>query len=103
MDRITPRAEASNWYRFHLRQARWFGALAAVIALVALLWPMILSMLVADATATLWIYAIAILADVAFFVLWLFLAIRYSQRAANGQLFEIHYLTRLTGSRLRKK
>jgi hypothetical protein len=80
-----------------LRQARWFGALSLVLGLVALLWPLVLSVLIGSPTLTLWIYGIAILADLALFVLWLILAIRYSQRAANGELFELAYLRRMTG------
>jgi hypothetical protein len=102
-DRFTTRSEASNWYRFHLRQARWFGALSALVGCAALLWPLLLSMLVGNLTATLWIYGVAILADLALFVLWLVLAMRYSQRAGNGELFEVPWVTRITGTRLQKK
>ena len=102
MDRVAPRAQASNWYRFHLRQARRFGALALVIGFAALLWPLLLSLVIASPVATLWIYGVAILADLALFVLWLYLAVRYSQRAANGELFEIPPFTRRTGTRTPK-
>lgn len=102
MDRLSPRAQASHWYRFHMRQARWFGALFAVIGFVALLWPLVLSMLVANAGATLWIYGLAIVIDIALFVLWLVLTIRYSQRAGNGELFEISWISRMTGTPTRK-
>jgi hypothetical protein len=85
-----------------MRQARWFGALSAVVGFVALLWPLLLSMLVANAMATLWIYGLAIIADLALFVLWIVLAMRYSQRAGNGDLFEIPWVARMTGSAARK-
>jgi hypothetical protein len=85
-----------------MRQARWFGALSAVIGFGALLWPLLLSMIVANATAALWIYGVAILADLALFVLWLVLAMRYSQRAGNGDLFEIPWVARITGPAARK-
>ena len=39
-------------------------------------------------------YALAILIDIALFVLWLVLAIRYSQRAARGETFDIPWLER---------
>jgi hypothetical protein len=102
VDRVAPRTETSRWYRFHLHQARWFGAFFAGAGFVALLWPLVLSMAVANLTATLWIYGLAILADITLFVLWLVLAMHYSQRAGNGELFEIPWIARVTGSAARK-
>lgn len=95
--RIAPRPDASTWYRYHLRQALWFGNFAALTALVALIWPLVISLLVSSVIATIWIYILAMLADGALFVLWLVLAIRYSQRAARGDLFEIPVISRITG------
>ncbi len=97
-DRIAPRSDVSNWYRFHLRQALWFGTIAALAALVAFLWPLILSVFVSSVIATIWIYVFAMLVDLALFVFWLIVAIRYSQRARNGELFTIPQLARLTGN-----
>jgi hypothetical protein len=85
-----------------MRQARWFGALAAVIGFVALFWPLAISLIVANPTATIWIYGVAIIADLALFVLWLVLAIRYSQRAGNAELFDIPWVARMTGRTARK-
>jgi len=85
-----------------MRQARWFGALASVIGFAALLWPLVLSMLIANATATIWIYGVAILADLALFVLWVVLAMRYSQRAERGELFDIPWVARITGTSVQK-
>jgi uncharacterized membrane protein len=98
-DRIAPRAEASQWYRFHLRQALWFGNIAALVALAAFLWPLLLSFAFANPTAIIWLYVLAMLADVALFVLWLVLAIRYSRRASQGELFEIPWVARITGTK----
>jgi uncharacterized membrane protein len=64
---------------------------------VALVWPLALSIVLTNVTATIWSYLLAMTADVTLFVLWLVLAIRYSQRAARGELFEIPYVTRFTG------
>jgi hypothetical protein len=97
-ERIAPRTDASGWYRFHLRQALWFGNIAALAALVALLWPLILSLIVTNVVATIWIYILAMLLDIALFVLWLLLAMRYSRRAAAGALFTVPWLARLTGT-----
>ena len=100
--RVEPRPDASQWYRFHLRQALWFGIFSGVIALAAFAWPLILSLIIGGLVATLWIYAIAMLADIALFVLWLVWAMRYSQRAGRGELFEIAWVARLTGTRISK-
>lgn len=97
-DRIAPRPDASNWYQFHLRQALKFGNIAALAALVAFLWPLLLSFVVSSVAATIWIYVLAMLIDIALFVLWLIAAIRYSQRAGRGELFEIPWLARRTGT-----
>jgi uncharacterized membrane protein len=85
-----------------MRQARRFGALVAVISFLALLWPLVLSLIVSNPTATLWIYGVAILADLALFVLWLILAIRYSHRAGQGELFELPFARRVTGTRAQR-
>lgn len=95
--RIAPRPDATSWLQFHLRQALWFGNLSALTALVALIWPLLLSVVVSNVMVTIWIYVLAMLADIALFVLWLVLAIRYSQRAARGELFEIPVVSRITG------
>ncbi len=85
-----------------MRQARWFGALAVVIAFAALVWPLIVSLVIASPIATLWIYGVAILADLTLFVLWLILAMGYSQRAGRGELFDIPWVARMTGTSVRK-
>jgi len=61
-----------------------------------------LSLLIGGLVATLWIYGIAMAADIALFVLWLVWAMRYSQRAGRGELFEIVWVARLTGTRISK-
>lgn len=96
-DRIAPRPEASSWYRFHLRQALWFGNIAATVALLAFLWPLLLSFVVSSVVATIWIYAFAMLLDIALFVLWLITAMRYSQRAGRSELFDVPWISRVTG------
>jgi hypothetical protein len=100
--RIEPREDASHWFYFHLRQAIWFGVLSGVIALIAFGWPLVFSLVVGNLAATLWSYGVAMVADIALFVLWLYLAIRYSQRAGRGELFEIPWVARLTGTRYSK-
>lgn len=96
-DRVSPRADASQWYRFHLRQAFWFGNIAAAITLAAFVWPLLLSFFFSAIGAIIWIYALAFVADIALFVLWLVLAMRYSRRAAAGELFDVPWVARLKG------
>ncbi|MDQ2992490.1 MAG: hypothetical protein M3R30_06705 [Candidatus Eremiobacteraeota bacterium] len=96
--RVAPRDDGSHWYRFHLRQALWFGNLAAIAGLVALLWPLVLASFVADVGATIWIYGLALVIDSAFLVAWIVLAVRYSRRAARGEFFVIPLVARVTGS-----
>ena len=79
-----------------MRQALWFGALSALIGLAAFSWPLVLSILVANIAATIWIYALASLGDLVLFVIWLVLAMRYSQRASRGDLFDVPWVARLT-------
>jgi hypothetical protein len=88
-ERLSPRPDASNWFRLQIRQALGFGLVSALIGLAALAWPLLLSLAVSNPTAILWIYAVAIVLDCALFVVWLVLALRYSQRAARGELFEL--------------
>jgi hypothetical protein len=85
-----------------MRQALGFGILSSAIGLVALLWPLLLSALVANVVATLWIYGIAMIVDLALLVLWIVLAVRYSQRAARGELFDVPWVARLTGTSARR-
>ena len=101
-DRIAPREETSNWYRFQMRQALWFGNLTVAIALAAFIWPLIVSFFATDVTVVIWVYVFAMLLDTAIFVTWLVLAIRYSRRAAHGDLFDIPWVARVTGTRSQK-
>jgi hypothetical protein len=82
-----------------MRQALWFGNFAALIALTALLWPLLASFAITDVTVTIWLYALAMLIDVVLFCGWLVLALRYSRRASRGELFEVPWVARLTGTR----
>ena len=81
-----------------MRQALWFGNVAAAVSLAAFVWPLLASFVVTGIGATIWMYVFAMLADLALFVLWLILAIRYSQRAARGELFDIPWVARITGN-----
>lgn len=100
---VAPRPESSSWYRFHMRQALWFGLEAAVVGLIALVWPLLASFFITNVVAMLWIYGFAMLVDVALFVFWLLLAARYSRRAGNGELFDVPWVVRLTGASSQKR
>lgn len=100
---VVPREEASNWYRFHVRQALWFGIISSAVGFAALLWPLLASLLVTSLPATIWIYALALLIDVVLLAVWLVLAARYSRRASRGELFDVPWVVRLTGATSRKR
>ena len=102
LERVTPRPEASGWFRFHVRQALGFGILSTAIGFAALIWPLVLSAIVANVIATLWIYGFAMIVDLALLVLWIVLAARYSQQAARGELFDVPWVARLTGTSVEK-
>jgi len=70
-------------------QAVAFGLYATVFAFLALLWPVIVSLIFPNGTAVIWVYALAFLVDVALFAVWLVSAIGYSKQASRGKMFEI--------------
>lgn len=93
------REPASSWYRMQIGQAVRFGAVFAVLAIAALAWPLVLSLLFANLIATLVFYGIALVLDCVLFVVWLSRALRYSKRAARGETFMLEpMLTRRTRS-----
>jgi hypothetical protein len=100
-ERVASRSGASAWYQFHLRQALWFGGLFAVAGFVALVWPLLASFILTGILTTIVIYVAAMVLDLALFVLWFVLAVRYSRRAADGELFDIPWVARITGTSLR--
>jgi hypothetical protein len=99
---IAPRPDASHWYAYHLRQALWFGLLCGVVGLFAFAWPLAISLFMSSVIGTIAVYVFAMVVDAALFVLWLTLAVRYSQRAGRGELFEIPWVARLTGTTIPK-
>lgn len=91
-EQLVEREPASSWYRRQVRQAVRFGVVSTVIGFAALLWPLVLSLLFANLTATLVFYGLAIVLDFALFVMWLKRAIGYSKRAARGETFSLQPL-----------
>lgn len=86
------REPASHWYRLQVRQALRFGLTWSAIGLAALLWPLVFSLLVGSMPATVAAYTLAIVVDIAVFVIWLRRAVGYSKRARRGETFNIgHY------------
>ena len=90
------RETKSNWLRFQTRQALWFGILAGLVEFAALLWPLLLSVLFPNVLAIEIVYGLAFVLDIAVFAVVLTLAIRYSRRAARGEMFDIPLVTNLT-------
>jgi hypothetical protein len=97
-ERLAPRDDASHWYKFHLRQALWFGSALVGAWFVALVWPLVASSLIDNLTATLWIYGIGLLLDAILLIAGMVAAVRYSRRAGRGAFFVIPWLARVTGS-----
>jgi hypothetical protein len=91
-EQFVEREPASSWYRRQVKQAVRFGAVSSIIGLAALLWPLILSLLFGNLTATLVFYVVAIALDIALFVMWLKRALGYSKRAARGETFSLQPL-----------
>jgi predicted metal-binding membrane protein len=85
-----------------MRQAFRFGAASALVAAIALFWPLVASFFVGGVGVIIWMYGVAIVLDIVAFVVWLGLAIRYSRRAAQGEFFDLPWLSALTGRASRK-
>ena len=86
-----------------MRQALWFGLEAGVVGFAALLWPLLASFFITGVTAMIWVYVFAMIVDLALLALWLVLAARYSRRAAQGELFDVPWVVRLTGASSQKR
>lgn len=83
------REPASLWYRAQVRQAVSFGMRSTLAGIAALAWPLVFSMFFGNVTATLVLYAIAILLDAALLVIWIRLVIRYGKQASRGETFTL--------------
>ncbi len=83
------REPASSWYRQQVRAALGFGIRSAIWGSVALLWPLVISLLAANLDVTLVVYVLALVLDVALFAAWLTRALQYSKRASRGETFAL--------------
>lgn len=83
------REPASSWYRQQVRQALKFGVRSALWGTLALVWPLVLSLLTGNPTVTLVVYGIAIVLDFVLFAGWLKRALWYSKRASRGETFAL--------------
>lgn len=81
-----------------MKQAFWFGLVSWSAGLLALAWPLLLSFVIPSPVVTVWVYVLAIAIDMALFIAWCVLAIRYSRRAGQGDLFDVPWVVRLTGA-----
>jgi hypothetical protein len=93
------REPASSWYRVQVRQARNFGLRSVIWGTLALVWPLVLSLLTRDITATIVFYAIALVIDVVLFAIWLKRALEYSKRASRGETFSLRAPKRQNATR----
>jgi hypothetical protein len=64
------------------------------LAFAALVWPLVLSLLFGNITATMAFYVVAFVLDCALFGVWISRALRYSKRAARGETFALDPLRR---------
>ncbi len=87
-EQFAAREPASSWYRTQVRYAVRFGTIWFAIALGALLWPLLVSLLAGNLSLTIVIYALAIALDCVLFVVWIRLALRYSKLASRGETFK---------------
>ena len=86
--------------RLHARQAVAFGCIASATFLVLLGLPPILSLFISSSThAIIVLYGIALGIDALFALFVVVLAVRYSMRAARGELFDVPLAAAL-GARL---
>lgn len=65
-----------------------FGARWTLTAFLALLWPLVVSLLAGNATVTLVVYPLAFIVDLLLFGFWLRAALSCSARAGRGETFE---------------
>ena len=73
-----------------------FGLFVSLVGFVALLWPLIVSLIFPNATGVLWIYGIAFIVDILLLAVWVLMAVGYSKQAARGKMFEIARLATWT-------
>ena len=99
---LADREPASQWYRFHVRQALWFGVFVTALWLVALAWPLIAALVIGSLVGTIVVYVAALLLDAVLFAWWLIRAIRYSRDASRGRSFEDPLVARWTRRLTRK-
>lgn len=83
------------WSRLHARQAFIFGFLASFALLVVLALPLLTVILIPtiSAAATITVYTVGLIGDVIAGAALILIAVRYSARAARGELFAIPLVT----------
>lgn len=87
----------SSWSRLHARQAFVFGlaASAGLIAVLALPLAIVIGVSGISTGTTISVYTAGLIADVIAGLTYVFFALRYSTRAARGELFSIPLVTPL--------
>lgn len=87
--------DATDWSRLHARQAVVFGIFAGIAYVILLAVPLIAVVAIPElsTTAIVWLYAVALLVDVAAAIALAGLAFWYRARAVRGELFAIPLVT----------
>ena len=94
-DLVREGEDASIWSRLHARQALVFGLLASVAFVIVLALPLLAVLAVPSisAGATITVYGVGLLADMAAAIAWLVIGLRFAARAARGDLFSVPLVT----------
>jgi len=93
------------WARLHARQAFVLGFIASLTYLVVLAFPLIAVIAVPSIStgATIVVYTFGLVADVIVGIIFLLVGLRYSARAARGELFSIPIVTPIVDTWFRLK
>jgi uncharacterized membrane protein len=97
---LARRAPGSLWYRAHLQQAALLGGLLTASFFALLSVPLFLVLLLGgpalSSTATIRLYAVAMIADIVVLGISAFLIVGAALRASRGELFTIPLVTPLS-------
>jgi uncharacterized membrane protein len=93
------------WARLHARQALILGLCGSLVFFIVLAFPLIAVIAVPSLStgATIELYAAGLVADAIVGIGWLLVGLRYSARAARGELFSIPIVTPIVDRWLRLK
>jgi hypothetical protein len=95
---LVRQSSGSLWYRAHLRQATVLGGVAWVGLFILLALPLVVVLALGGPPTgeTIAIYAVALVADIVYFIGSCVIVIRAAVRASRGELFMIPFITPLS-------